>query len=157
VPFVNKVLLVFGMVLLVSAAPGVAPAQPTTAEAELIRAINQVRTQHRVAPLRLDVRLERAARSYTRTMLSTGRFAHGDVRGRLVRYGARGPAYGENLAWGVGSRATAAAVVRMWMASPPHRANLLRPGFRRIGVGRAVGTFGGYGGAAVVTANFAGR
>ena len=145
------------MVFSVSVAPAAAPARPTNAEAELIRAINVVRVQHGVPPLRFDGRLERAARAYTRTMLSTGRFAHGDVRGRLVRYGARGPVYGENLAWGVGSRASATAVVQMWMASPPHRANLLRRGFRRVGIGRAVGTFGGYGGAVVVTANFAGR
>jgi uncharacterized protein YkwD len=142
--------------LAVCIAAASAPARPTTAEAELIGAVNQVRAQHRLAPLRVDVRLERAARAYSRTMLSTGRFAHGDVRARLVRYGAHGPAFGENLAWAVGSRASAGAIVQMWMASPPHRATLLRPGFRRIGMGRVVGTFSGYGSAAVVTANFAG-
>jgi uncharacterized protein YkwD len=45
----------------------------------------------------------------------------------------------------------------MWLASPPHRANLLRPGFRTVGVGVARGTFQGYAGALLVTTDFAGR
>ena len=133
-----------------------APARPTRAEASLLQAMNQARAQHGLAPLRIDVRLERSARAYSSYMLSTGTFAHGDFRTRIARYGARGPAVGENLAWGVGANGTAQGVVQMWLASPSHRANLLRPGFRRIGLGRRVGTFAGYGGAAVVTANFAG-
>jgi uncharacterized protein YkwD len=44
----------------------------------------------------------------------------------------------------------------MWMESPGHRANILRPSFTRIGLGRRVGPFAGYGTAAVVTADFAG-
>jgi uncharacterized protein YkwD len=37
-----------------------------------------------------------------------------------------------------------------------HRANLLRPGFNRIGIGAARGTFHGLPDALVVTADFAG-
>jgi hypothetical protein len=33
----------------------------------------------------------------------------------------------------------------------------LRPGFRRVGIGYAFGSFIGHGGAGVVTADFAGR
>ena len=43
------------------------------------------------------------------------------------------------------------------MKSPPHRRNLLRPGFRRVGVGAMMATFSGASGARVVTADFAGR
>jgi uncharacterized protein YkwD len=43
------------------------------------------------------------------------------------------------------------------MESPGHRANLLRPGWTRIGLGALTGTFGGYAGATVFTADFAGR
>jgi len=42
------------------------------------------------------------------------------------------------------------------MASAGHRANLLRPGWTRIGIGSRLGTFHGYTGATVVTADFAG-
>jgi uncharacterized protein YkwD len=141
--------------VLVLAAP--AQASPTPAEASLLVKMNQVRVQHGVRPLRIDLRLERAARAKSRSMLRTGTFAHGDFQRRLSSYRVRGPYYGENLAWGVGANATASGIVQMWLASPSHRANLLRPSFQRVGLGLVVGTFGGYGGAAVVTANFAGR
>ena len=35
---------------------------------------------------------------------------------------------------------TPAGVVAAWMASPPHRANILRPNARAVGVGQADGT-----------------
>jgi len=132
-----------------------AVARPTPAEAALIRAINAERTPRGLVPLRVDLRLEQAARAKSSEMLRTGTFAHGDVRARLVRFGARGPTYGENLAWASGSNASA-RIVRMWMESPGHRANILRGSFTRIGLGRRVGPFAGYGSAAVVTADFAG-
>ena len=50
-----------------------------------------------------------------------------------------------------------APLVRSWMNSPGHRANLLRSGWKRIGLGIARGTFQGYPGASIVTADFAGR
>jgi uncharacterized protein YkwD len=82
-------------------------------------------------------------------------FAHGSVAGRVIRAGARGPLFGEDLAWS--TSITANWVVGAWLASPAHRAILLRPGFRRVGIGYAFGSFIGHGGAGVVTADFAGR
>jgi uncharacterized protein YkwD len=41
---------------------------------------------------------------------------------------------GENLAWGESSLATPRQIVGAWMASPPHRANILTAGFRDIGI-----------------------
>jgi uncharacterized protein YkwD len=153
---VRKVLAGFAMVFCVGVAAAPAPARPTRAEADLLRAVNQTRAQYGLAPVRIDTTLERAARAHSATMLRTGSFGHGDFAHRLTSFGARGPAIGENVAWGVGSRGTPAGVVQGWLASPSHRANLLRPGFRRIGIGRVVGTYRGYGGAAVITADFAG-
>jgi uncharacterized protein YkwD len=48
-------------------------------------------------------------------------------------------ALGENIAWGTGNLGTAAKIQRAWMASPGHRANILRRQFREIGIGIAVG------------------
>jgi uncharacterized protein YkwD len=62
--------------------------------------------------------------------------------------------FGEDLAWG--TAATSQGIVAQWLASPAQRAVLLRPGFRRVGIGIATGTFHGYGGAKVVTGDFAG-
>lgn len=154
--FAKKILVLFATVSCVIAASP-AQAAPTSAEQALIAEVNRTRAAYGLGRLRLDLTLERAARAHSRSMLSSGAFAHGSFQRRLSSFGARGPALGENLAWGVGSRSSARAIVAGWLASPGHRANLLRPGFNRIGVGRAVGTFGGYGGAAVVTADFAGR
>jgi uncharacterized protein YkwD len=88
-------------------------------------------------------------------MMSRQYFGHGAVAGRAVAEGARGPVFGEDLAWATGL--TAQWVVDHWLASPSHRAVLLRPGFRRVGIGISFGTFSGHGGAGVVTADFAGR
>jgi uncharacterized protein YkwD len=86
-------------------------------------------------------------------MLRRQYFAHAAFAFRMRASGARGPVFGENLAWGP---ASAPWVVGRWLASPEHRANLLRPGFRRIGIGATIGTFDGYGGMLMATADFAG-
>jgi len=90
-------------------------------------------------------------------MIQTGSFDHGNWYSRLRRYGARGHMLGETLAWGVGVDGSAESIVRMWLASPSHRATLLRRNFRRVGVGVAIGSFAGFGGARVATADFSGR
>jgi uncharacterized protein YkwD len=123
-------------------------------EASLVRTINSVRTSRGLAPLRVDVRLVRAARGHSADMLRCQYFAHGSVAGRARAAGARGPVFGENLAWADGL--TAQWVVNKWLASPSHRAVMLRPGFRRVGIGIVFGPFAGRGGAGVVTADFAG-
>ena len=128
----------------------------TQNERTLLTAVNGVRASHGLRALRVDGALVRAARSYSAHMIRTGAFTHGAMGTRLARAGVRGPVYGENLAWGVGTGAAARTIVRSWMASPGHRANLLRPGWTRIGLGALRGTFQGYAGATVVTADFAG-
>ena len=54
-------------------------------------------------------------------------------------------AVGENLAWGTGPLGTPAAIVRAWMNSPGHRANILDPRFRQIGLGIVAGNPAGRG------------
>ena len=152
----NKVLVAFvAAFALLGPAAGAQARTLTSSEASLLQTMNSVRTSHGLAPLRLDVRLLRAARSHSADMMRRQYFAHGSVAGRVLAHGARGPVFGEDLAWGTG--VTAQWVVDQWLASPPHRAVLLRAGFRRIGVGISFGSFAGHGGAAVVTADFAGR
>jgi uncharacterized protein YkwD len=119
--------------------------------------VNAARASFGLRPLRLDTTLARAARFHSGEMLSSGAFGHGAFRTRMVSFHARGPVVGENLAWGSGSYAAPATIVHEWLASPEHRANLLRPGFDRIGIGEVTGTFAGHAGALVVTADFGGR
>jgi uncharacterized protein YkwD len=127
------------------------------AERSLLAAVNDVRAAHNLRPLQVDAALVRAARAHSATMLRLDFFQHGSFADRIVRHGGRGPALGENLAWGVGRRSSARSIVNAWMRSPGHRANLLRPGWNRIGIGAFKGRFLGIPRATVVTADFAGR
>jgi uncharacterized protein YkwD len=122
-----------------------------------VTAINEVRIAHGLVPLRVDYRLERAARFHSRQMLRSGAFYHGAFASRIRQTGVRAPHLGENLAWATGRMAHARAIMRMWLASPEHREVLLSPGFRSVGVASPTGRFGGYSHASVITADFAGR
>src|SRR6266487_2152589 len=91
------------------------------------------------------------------TILRTGSFSHGDFSTRIRAAGVRARRVGENLAWASGALAQARQIVSLWLNSPEHRANLLRPGYRTVGVGALKGTLDGVAGALVVTTDFAGR
>ena len=153
----KKILVVLASTsVAIAVAAGTASAALSPTETGLLRAVNRTRLAHGLRPLRLDPRLERAAREHSRSMLRGDYFAHGDFGRRMLAVHAPGVVRGEDLAWGSGSLGTPGALVRAWLHSPPHRRNLLRPGFRRIGIGALRGTFLGYGDTTVVTADFAG-
>ena len=125
----------------------------SSSESSLLRAVNAVRASRGLARLRIDFRLETVARAHSVDMLRHHYFAHGAVSTRLNASGAAGPLFGEDLAFGPVS---ASWVVNAWLWSAEHRAILLRPGFRRVGIGAVIGTFQGSAGTLVVTADFAG-
>lgn len=110
--------------------------------------VNRARDDRGLGRLRVELRLGHAARVYSRAMVVRRFFAHdgplGDPVSRLRRAGyiraGEGWTIGENLAWGSGRLATPQAVVRAWLHSPGHRANLLGATFREIGIGVALGT-----------------
>jgi uncharacterized protein YkwD len=117
--------------------------------------MNEARAAHGLTALKLDTRLEAAARAHTRDMVRRHYFDHGPFVDRMQRYNVQGRVIAENIAWWPGS-SIARLVVRMWLKSPEHRANLLRPGFRRVGVAALNGRFNGTK-VKMVTADFAGR
>ena len=138
--------------LVLSASPAAAGVPVLTrkdsAERALVTRINAVRRAHGLRPLRLVSPLSSAARRHASSMGRTGYFKHElhtpkrtsdwTAFGTWIRWYWPGPGYtswsaGENLAWGAPDL-TALRTVRQWMASPPHRANLLAPGWRRVGV-----------------------
>jgi uncharacterized protein YkwD len=138
------------------AAPTALAAPKSSTEAGFLRAVNATRTSFGLRPVQLDRTLARAARSHSLEMLQGNYFSHGDFHGRMVAFHVSGSFAGENLAWGSGAYGEPGTIVKEWLASPAHRANLLRPGYRRIGIGLARGTFQGSGGATIVTTDFAG-
>jgi uncharacterized protein YkwD len=128
-------------------APALAHAQgdgpaPAAMERAIVREMNAVRADRGVPPLRAVRVLTRPARMHSAFLASTGSFQHEGRNGapfwrRLVSAGfPRNRRMGENIAMVPAcDRAAAAQVVALWMASPPHRANLLDRRFRVAGVG----------------------
>lgn len=123
-----------------------APSAPSI-EAEVVAATNVERAQHGLRALTVDPRLTGAAQRHSDDMVRRSFFAHENPDGDQVwdRAVAAGYAYrmvAENIAAG---QRTAAEVVRGWMESPGHRANILNGELRQIGVGHALGgSFGVY-------------
>jgi uncharacterized protein YkwD len=158
-PRKKQVLSVFAAVFcaLLIAPASFASSRLSSAEAGFLQAVNQTRAAHGLHAVTVDPALTRAARAHSAEMLRGNYFAHGAFRTRMIQFHVRGPFVGENLAWGSGSYASPQAVMQEWLASPAHRANLLRPSFTRIGLGAVQGTFLGNGGATVLTADFAGH
>jgi uncharacterized protein YkwD len=111
--------------------------------------LNRARHRHGLRHLHGNGRLQRAAQRHTTYMGRHHCFSHncpGEpsfvARLRHVHYivnGLRFWSVGENIAWGGGSGGTPKAIVKSWMHSPPHRANILSPQFRQLGVGFAPG------------------
>jgi uncharacterized protein YkwD len=106
------------------------------------------RAAHGLPPLRASGALGRAAARYAHTMARRRFFSHVSPSGstpvsRIARTSylrhAATWALGEDIAWGTGADATPAGVVAAWMASPPHRRNILDPSFRDVGIGAARG------------------
>jgi uncharacterized protein YkwD len=73
-----------------------------------------------------------------------------------ARYASRnvGWALGENLAWGTGRLATPRLIMRAWMDSPGHRANVVKRAYREIGIGVVTGTPSAGNHGATYTADF---
>jgi uncharacterized protein YkwD len=152
--FKSRILVAFvAFLLFLALAAGASARALSSSESSLLRAINAVRASHGLARLRIDYRLESVARAHSVDMLHRHYFAHGAFSARVNSSGAAGPIFGEDLAFGPVSSSW---VVNAWLGSPEHRANLLRPGFRRVGIGAVIGTFEGSAGTLVVTADFAG-
>lgn len=145
------------LALLVSATASKAATFHATDETRTIALINGIRLQHGLKPLRADLRLAAAAREHSGNMIARGYFEHdgpdGTFDARVSRYVTR-PMIGETLAWGSGAYGSPAGLVSTWMHSPEHRAIILMPAMRRIGLGIAFGTFQGTAGASVATADF---
>lgn len=110
--------------------------------------VNRERLARRLVALRANGRLTAAAQRHGRDMVRHAYFAHESRSGAPFTSRIRAAGYlrrvrswraGENIAWGRGERATPREIVRAWMESPPHRANVLGRSFRDLGVGVAPG------------------
>lgn len=110
-----------------------APATPPgdVRPAAVIAAMNHQRAAAGLAPLAQDPTAMTMAVAYCLPLSRMAPYlSHGDFEVRLAN-DFPGHAGAENLAYG---QPDAASVVAAWMASPPHRANILGP-YTKVGVG----------------------
>ena len=115
-------------------------------ERKVIRIVNRIRARHGLRRLRPNRRLAVAASTHTGDMLRRDFLSHAssdgtDMSARVRRYSGTKRWIGESIV-AMSGRATARKAVRLWMDSPPHRAVLLSPSGRRIGVGKRRGKLG---------------
>ncbi len=109
-------------------------------QASLRSLVNATRGQYGLSSLRLSPALAHSAALKADDIRRCGVFSHtpcgmsfartfqqvGYLRGRV--------AVGENLYWGQGSLGTPSSAIAAWLASPPHRENLLGRGWRQVGI-----------------------
>jgi uncharacterized protein YkwD len=98
----------------------------------MLHAINHKRHAHHMHRLRLNQSLSRRAGDHTRKMIRQNRLFHSNTPRMLSKYNWR--SWGEN----VGCARSVGRLMRKFMNSAPHRANILGRGFRRVGIGLAV-------------------
>jgi uncharacterized protein YkwD len=153
----GRAALVAALLCLAPASAAANVSRETATERAYATAINAVRSDHGVRTLEEDAALVESAREHSADMVANQYFAHGTSWWRrLVQAGAH---LGENLGWCALKFCPGASperLMRMWLASPQHRATLLNPAFRHLGVGISIGPFRGWKSAAVVTTDFDG-
>jgi uncharacterized protein YkwD len=141
----------------------------STLDSALVAQVNAFRAAHGLGALRFSPFLGAAARAHSTQMARLGYFSHNSANGSpfssriSTYYPARGYqswTVGENLLWS-SPDVSAPRALKLWLASPPHRANLLNPRWREIGLAavhtnRAPGVYGNSP-TTIVTADFGAR
>lgn len=135
--------LVAALVAPVAAARVQRTAHQTGLENDVFVQLNAIRVSHGLLALKLSPGLDAAATQHTREMIRLDYFSHDSANGasfddRIARYYPfsakfRTWSVGENLVWEEPGL-DAAEALRLWMASPPHRHNILDPQWREVGI-----------------------
>lgn len=157
----KRVLFAVGTAVVVAGAlvPSSAPAvvrlstgSSAQLEAGVVAHLNGLRTRRGLRPLRLSRELASAARHHASDMAQGGFCGHESAngaafRGRLQRFYTRRPGW---RLWSAGENVlchprglSAPAAIGQWLGSPSHRANMLSPTWREVGVAAVHGTFNG--------------
>jgi uncharacterized protein YkwD len=115
----------------------------TKDELAVVELTNKERKACGLCELTPNPQLFEAARTHTLNMASQNKLQHtldGKSAGERVRaVGYRSGGTGENIAW---NQRSATDVVRCWMNSAGHRANILNAGYTEIGIGIAYNSKG---------------
>lgn len=118
-----------------------APGSPLGAQAAAVLQItNDERAKAGCNPLKASALLTQASQAHTDWMAATKTMSHTGLNGstmqsRVEATGYRWSSLGENVAMGYSD---AASVMKGWMGSSGHRANILNCKFTEIGIGYAL-------------------
>lgn len=99
----------------------------TTREGKLLDRVNSARTAHGLRPLRLSAELSSYARQHSRQMSAQRALFHTSNFGVICCWSA--------IAENVGVAYSVRGLHQALMGSAPHRANILDPRMRAVGVG----------------------
>ena len=142
--------LITGLLLLV-VAPAASAITLTKPEKQLLTLINKARAKRGIPALKVNAKLQRAARAHSSQMIAKDYFSHNSANGeafskRLIRFGYTQTGCtswkaGENIAYGAGLLGTPQAIMKAWMKSKGHKALILNRGLKECGIGRAAGEF----------------
>ncbi|MGH2642070.1 MAG: CAP domain-containing protein [Actinomycetota bacterium] len=123
-------LLVVVVAVLVAGMPSPADAGNVTRRNKTLHLLNQTRRDHGLREFRLNLNLSRDAWRHSKRMAEKNRCFHtADLYDVVRTYSPS--TWGEN----VGAAGTLRRIRNLWMRSAGHRANILNPRFRRIGIG----------------------
>jgi hypothetical protein len=145
-------LLLLISLLLVSLLPlGLVPASAQSDDAaQILARINTLRQQNGLLPLDLSGTLTASAQRHSDDMASTGNIDHNGSDGSTVESRIRDAGYGHWRDFGIwgeniygGQMANVDVAWDFWINSQVHRANILKPRFREIGIGVGHGANGG--------------
>lgn len=106
-------------------------------EANVLKQVNEIRQAQQLQPFQTDAQLTQLAIIKAQDMVKRNYFEHesphyGNPWDMATLFDYEYTSYGENIARNF---KTAKETVDAWMASPKHRANLLKPSFTHLGVG----------------------
>ncbi len=118
-------------------------------EAEMIRAVNDVRAEHGLGRLAEAPELTVVARLHSEDMAARGDLGHVNDEGlgpseRVNVAGIVFDKLGENLGLNRGHREPVAQAVEQWLGSRGHRKTMLDPKFEKTGVGAAMSDDGAF-------------
>lgn len=126
-------------VIPVAATPAAPPVQRNSFLDEVLRLVNVERANANTGlkPLVLSDKLNQVAYSHSQDMALSDYFSHTGANGsspqdRAYKAGYQYSRFGENIAAGY---VTPEEVVAAWMTSQGHRANILNPNYKEMGVG----------------------
>lgn len=109
--------------------PAPVPSTPVDAASMFLRALDDERAAHGLAPLTRRADLDEMARSWAVRLAAEGELRHSDLIHEIVA--GDWTTAGENLGYGP----SPARVFEALVDSPAHRANILDPDFHAVGIG----------------------